>query len=97
MSYRVALPEKLTVGTNTTCTFTNLSGSVDLQFFFAANGTDTDGATKTTVRPNESLTGTAAESGWSSGANFIMVKNMGGITAEFEGLLVTATPEPPTV
>jgi hypothetical protein len=93
MSYMVALPEKLAVGTNTTCTFTNLSSSVDLQFFFAANGTDTDGATKATVRPNESATGTAAESGWLPGANFVIVKNMGGITADFEGLLVTAVPE----
>jgi hypothetical protein len=53
-------------------TFTNLSGSVDLQFFFATNGTATDGATKTTVRPSDSATGTAAESGmsWEAAATF---------------------------
>ncbi len=41
------------------------------------------------MRPNESATGTAAESGWVPGANFIIVKNVGALTAEFEGMLVT--------
>lgn len=89
MNFMLALPEKLVVNTNTTCTFTNLSGSVELEFFFAANGSDTDSAIKTTVQPNESATGTAAESGWAPNANFVIVKNLGTITAEFEGILVT--------
>lgn len=93
MTYTVVLPEKLTVSANASCTFANQSDQVDMQFFFSANGSAADSAVKTTVLPNESATGTAAESGWAPGANFLIVKNTGAVTAEFEGMVVEAMVE----
>lgn len=93
MTFTVVLPEKLTVSANAACTFSNQSDQVDLQFFFSANGSAADSAVKMTVGASESVSGTAAESGWVPGANFLIVKNMGAVTAEFEGVVVQAVVE----
>lgn len=78
------LPEKLAVSANSACTFTNQSGQADLHFFFAANGLATDAPAKVAAAPNESLEGTAAEAGWAPDTHYLIVKNLGTLTAEFE-------------
>ncbi len=89
-TFTVVLPEKLAISANASCIFTNQSALLDLQFFFSANGSAADNPVMTTVAANESVTGTAAESGWAPGANFLIVKNTGAVTAEFEGMMVAA-------
>lgn len=92
-SFLVTMPKKLELSTNATCNFTNLSGVAEMQFFFAANGASLDNAVKVTVLPDESVETTAAEAGWAPGMNFIVVKNMGEVSAEFE-LVVSVAMEP---
>lgn len=86
----VALPAKLSMSANAACTFVNKSNSVELQFFFSNSAAAADGQHKTTVLPNESTEGTAAESGWAPGTKYIIVKNPGTVTAEFELMVVEA-------
>lgn len=80
----VALPDKLAVGTTSSCTFRNLSNSAELVIFFSANGGATENPIHTTVLPEEMAEGTAAESGWAPGTIFLIVKNTGTVTADFE-------------
>lgn len=80
----VAMPDSLAVGTNSACTFRNLSNSVELIFFFSAHGGATTNPIQTTVQPEEVAEGTAAESGWAPGTIFLIVKNTGTVTADFE-------------
>lgn len=80
----VALPANLTMSTNMLCTFRNLSNTVELVFFFSAHGGATESPIHTTVLPEEVAEGTAAESGWAPGTIFLIVKNTGTVTADFE-------------
>ena len=80
----VLVPDKLVLSANAPCTFSNRSSQAELQFFFSASASAADGPIKTTVLPTESAEGTAAESGWAPGANYIIVKNVGTVTAEFD-------------
>lgn len=89
-TFTVVLPDKLTMSANATCTFTNQSELVDLQFFFAANGSAADNPVKMSVSSNESVSGTAAEAGWAPGTIFLIVKNTGTVTAEFDGMVIEA-------
>ncbi|MBI1223736.1 MAG: hypothetical protein GC192_00750 [Bacteroidetes bacterium] len=93
MTFTVVLPEKLTVSANASCTFSNQSEQADLQFFFAANGSASDNTVKMSVATNESVNGTAAEAGWAPGTIFLIVKNMGSVTAEFDGMVIEAVEE----
>lgn len=86
----VALPAKLTMGTNAACTFTNSSNQGELEFYFSANASASDSPVKTTVLPNENSEGTAAESGWAPGTNYIIVKNLGQLTNDFEVMVMEA-------
>lgn len=90
-SFLITLPKKLLISTNATCQFMNQSGLVDLQFFFVANGTNLDNLVKITVQPNETIETTAAEAGWAPGMGFLVVKNMGTMSAEFDLSIVAAT------
>lgn len=84
----VPVPAKLTMSANAVCTFANKSNLAELAFFFSANASAGDNPLKTTVLPNESAEGTAAESGWAPGTNYIIVKNPGSVTAEYELMVV---------
>ena len=84
----IAIPQKMNLSANATSTFTNRSNLAELQFFFSASASAADNPIKTTVLPNESASGTVAESGWAPGTNFIIVKNIGTVTAEFEGFVM---------
>ncbi len=86
----VILPTKLQMSANAACTFTNTSNLAELQFFFSASASAADNPVKTTVLPNESAEGTAAESGWAPGCLFLIVKNMGTVTAEFDMVVMEA-------
>ncbi len=90
-SFLVTLPKKLVISTNATCNFMNQSGLVDLQFFFVANGTNLDNPLKITVQSNETIETTAAEAGWAPGMGFLVVKNMGTMSAEFDLSVMAAT------
>ncbi len=90
-SFLITLPKKLLISTNATCQFMNQSGLVDLQFFFVANGTNLDNPVKTTVQPDESIETTAAEAGWAPGMGFLVVKNIGTMSAEFDLSVMAAT------
>jgi hypothetical protein len=90
VSFLVAMPKKLELSTNAICNCTNLSGVAEMQFFFAANGASLDNAVKITVQPDESVETTAAEAGWAPGMNFVVVKNLGDVSAEFELNVVAA-------
>lgn len=92
-SLLITLPKKLLISTNATCHFINQSGLVELQFSFVANGTNLDNAVKTNVQPDETIETTAAEAGWAPGMNFIVVKNLGTMAAEYD-LSVMAAPNP---
>lgn len=86
----VLVSDKLVLSTNAACSFANKSNLSDLQFFFSANASAADNPTKISVLPNESVDTTAAEAGWAPGAKYIIVKNMGTVTAEFEGAVTEA-------
>lgn len=90
-SFLITLPKKLLISTNATCHFINQSGLVDLQFFFVANGTTLDNPVKIAVQPNESIETSAAEAGWAPGMNFILVKNLGTMSAEFDLTVMAAS------
>ncbi|MCC6727305.1 MAG: hypothetical protein IT258_22560 [Saprospiraceae bacterium] len=90
-SFLITLPKKLLISTNATCNFINLSGLVDLQFFFVANGTNLDNLVKISVQPSETIETTAAEAGWAPGMGFLVVKNMGTMSAEFDLSIMAAT------
>jgi hypothetical protein len=86
----VAVPDKLVLGANTACSFMNKSNSNELQFFFSANASAADSPNKASVLANESLDTTAAEVGWAPGMRYLIVKNPGTVTAEFELMVVEA-------
>ncbi len=86
----VALPAKLAMSTHAACTFTNSSNQGELEFYFSSNASASDSPMKTSVLPNESSEGSAAESGWAPGTNYIIVKNLGQLTNEFEVMVVEA-------
>ena len=86
----VAVSAKLTMSAKATCTFSNNSNQAELQFFFSANASASDHLLKITVLPNESAESTAAEAGWAPGTGFIIVKNTGLVTADFEMTVVEA-------
>ena len=88
MTSAVPVPDRLVLSANAACVFSNKSNLTDLQFFFSANASAADNPVKTTVSPMETVQATAAESGWAPGAKFVIVKNTGTVTAEFE-LFVT--------
>lgn len=89
-SFLVAMPKKLELSTNATCNLSNLSNTAELQFFFAANGASLDNTVKVNVQPDENVETTAAEAGWAPGMNFVVVKNLGDVSAEFELNVVAA-------
>ncbi len=86
----IALPKKLQLNANGLFTFTNNSDLVELQFFFSTNPSAADNTVKVTVLPNETGEGTVAEAGWSPGDTYLIVKNTGTVTAEFEVQLMEA-------
>lgn len=86
----VAVPSKLMMSANASCNFSNNSNLAELQFFFSASASASDNPVKTTVLPNELAEGTAAESGWAPGTIFIIIKNTGTVTAEFDLTVVEA-------
>lgn len=80
----ISLPEKLVVSANSPTLFSNNSAQAELQFFFSVNPSAADNSIKTSVLPSETAQGTAADAGWAPGAKYLIVKNLGTVTAEFE-------------
>lgn len=80
----VMVPDKLVLSTNAICSLSNRSNQVQLEFFFSANASSLDNPNKTLVMPNERVETTAAELGWAPGNSYIIIKNPGNITAEFD-------------
>ena len=56
-------------------------------------GGATENPIHTTVLPQEMAEGTAAESGWAPGTIFLIVKNTGTVTADFELRVAKVTEE----
>ncbi|MBI1227156.1 MAG: hypothetical protein GC192_18135 [Bacteroidetes bacterium] len=92
MTAAVAVSSKLKLSANDSCIFVNKSNLAELQFFFSANASAADNPVHTNVLAMQSAQTNAAESGWTPGANFIIIKNMGTVTAEYE-LMVTEAVE----
>ncbi|MBI1224381.1 MAG: hypothetical protein GC192_04010 [Bacteroidetes bacterium] len=86
----VPVPDKLLLSANASCIFGNKSNLAELEFFFSANASAADNPVKTPVMAMQSVQVNAAESGWAPGAKFIIVKNLGTVTAEFELRVVEA-------
>ena len=80
----VPVPDKLTLSANANCVFGNKSNVAELQFFFSVNASAADNPVKVTVLSMETVQSSAAESGWAPGAKFVIIKNVGDVTAEFE-------------
>ncbi|MCU0346296.1 MAG: hypothetical protein MUC59_05115, partial [Saprospiraceae bacterium] len=84
MTAAVTLPDKLKLSANADSVFVNRSNQVELQFFYAVNASAADNPVKTTVLAMQSVQTTAADAGWGPGAKYLIVKNAGAVTAEFE-------------
>lgn len=84
MTAAVPLPDKLRLSANADTVFVNRSNQVELQFFYAVNASAADNPVKATVLAMQSVQTTAADAGWGPGAKYLIVKNAGTVTAEFE-------------
>jgi len=84
MTTAVPLPDKLNMSANALSVFVNKSNQIELQFFFSANAAASDNPVKATVLAMQSVETNAADAGWAPGAKYIIVKNLGTVTAEFE-------------
>jgi hypothetical protein len=84
----VSIPKKFELSISATFIFANSEGGSELHFFFADSAATTDSPNKGVVAPGESLEITAGEMGWSATNTIFIVKNAGGVTAEYE---LTAT------
>ncbi len=84
MTSAVPVPDKFKLSANDSCVFWNKSNMAELQFFFSANASAADNSIKTSVLAMTTAQTNAAESGWAPGAKFIIVKNLGTVTSEFE-------------
>jgi hypothetical protein len=84
MTAAVPIPEKLQLSANAACVFSNLSSLTELQFFFSPNASAADNPVKSSVVAMQAVETNAAEAGWAPGTKFIIVKNIGTVTAEFE-------------
>ena len=91
MTTAVPLPDKLKMSANADSVFVNRSNQVELQFFYAVNASAADNPVKTTVLAMQSVQTTAADAGWGPGAKYLIVKNAGTVTAEFELQVTEAT------
>lgn len=80
----VVLPEKLNMSTNANTVFVNRSNQAEMQFFFSVSAAVSDNPVKTSVLAMQSVEANAADSGWAPGAKYIIVKNLGSVTVEFE-------------
>jgi hypothetical protein len=84
MTAAVPLPDKLKMSANADTVFVNRSNQAEMQFFYAVNASASDNPVKTTVLAMQSVQTNAAESGWGPGAKYLIAKNMGTVTAEFD-------------
>ncbi len=84
MTAAVQVPARLNLSAADSCVFANKSNVAQLEFFFSASSSAADNPVKTTVLPMDSALTNAAEAGWAPGASYIIVKNTGTITAEFD-------------
>lgn len=80
----LALPKKFSLSINALASIVNSQGGSPLHFFFADNIAAQDSPLKGTVAPGESLEISAGELGWSSTNTYLIVKNAGSLTAEYE-------------
>lgn len=80
----IRLPDKLKMSTNADTVFVNRSNQVELLFFYSANASASDNPVKAAVLAMQSVQTTAADAGWGPGAKYLIVKNAGTVTAEFE-------------
>ncbi len=84
----IDVPNKFDLSINANFIFANVEGGSELHFFFANTAAATDSPNKGVVLPGETLEASAAELGWSTTNKMFIVKNTGGMTAEYE---LTAT------
>ncbi len=84
MTTAVSLPDKLKMSANADTIFVNRSNQVELQFFYSVNASASDNPVKLNVLAMQSVQSTAADAGWAPGAKYLIVKNLGTVTAEFE-------------
>jgi hypothetical protein len=84
MTTAVSLPDKLKMSANADTIIMNRSNQVELQFFYSVNASASDNPVKLNVLAMQSVQSTAADAGWAPGAKYLIVKNLGTVTAEFE-------------
>lgn len=80
----VSMPKNFELSINATFLIANSEGGSELHFFFADSASTATSELKATVLPGESVEATAAEMGWSTERNMLIVKNAGMKTAEYE-------------